>query len=316
MRTFTKSLHTWIVCLFVLAAASSSFGAPQFAQDPVKSARVMRSLGRLYMAYGQYGKAEQYVQAALEKVYDLEADNSERAICLIDMATLYSYQDRLGEAEAMFQRGLEAQKAAIGQQHPYVAHTLRNLSAVYRKQGELEKAVEAIDQAFDIMLEYHTPDNRVLTPFYIDRAVLLSEQGNYAEAEPIFVEMLERVTENFGKEHLYTAEVKKGLATLYLNTGEYEKAGELMDSALAIQEKIYGRKHQLLIGSYLLMARVCHGRHEEQEMQTYFDKAVAAVKDSGNIITIARLYERIQEIRTAKTVVAAAGEVVPEDTAG
>lgn len=315
MRTFVKSLHAWVVCFLMLAAAGSSLEAAIAKQDPVKSARMLRSLGRLYMAYGQYDRAEQYIQTALEKAGNPAGDSSERAICLIDMATLYSYQDRLAEAEAMFARGLEAQRAAIGDRHPYVAHTLRNLSAVYRKQGELEKAGAVLDEAFAIMLDYHVPENRVLTPFYIDRAVLLSEQGNREEAEPIFVEMLERIVENFGRQHLYTAEVQKGLARLYLNAGDYGKAGEMLDSALAIQQKIYGPKHQLLIGSYLLMAQVWQGRHEEQQMQACFDKAVAAA-DGSNIIAVAKLYERIEQIRTAETVIAAAGQTLPEESAG
>lgn len=316
MRTFIKTICiTWIVCLLSIASGRAA-AAVQISKDPVKTSRFTRSLGRLYMAYGQYDKAEQFIQEALNKVSDLQEADGEKAICLIDMATLYSYQDRLAESEAMFLRGLEAQKAAIGEEHPYVAHTLRNLSAVYRKQGQLDKAAQALEEAFGIILTHHLPENRILTPFYIDQATLLCEQGYWAEAELIFTEMLGRVETDFGQEHLYTSEVQKGLVSVYLNTGDYKRAGEWMDQSLRIAEKIYGQNHQLLIGSYLLAARVCHGRHEEEQMQGYFNKAIAAVSRSGNLIAAAKLYERIEQIRTAEVLVAAAGQGMPEDTAG
>jgi tetratricopeptide (TPR) repeat protein len=268
------------------------------------------------MAYGQYDKAEQYIRAAVETVRDLQDADSEKAICLIDLATLYSYQDRLAESEAMFLRGLEAQKNALGQDHPYVSHTLRNLSAVYRKQGQLDKAALALEEAFSIILIHHLPDNRILTPFYMDQASLLCQQGHFDEAEFIFTEMLGRVETEFGREHLYYSEVQKGLATVYLNTGRYEQASQLLDRSLQIQEKIYGQNHQLLIGSYLLAARVCRGQHDEQGMQQYFDKAVAAVSRTGNLIAAANLYMQIEQIRRTEVLIASAAQTLSEDTAG
>ncbi len=316
MPIFKKLISLiWILYLSGVVADKAS-ASIRVSQDPLKSVRISRSIGRLYMAYGQYDKAEQFIRDAVEKVGTLQEADNEKAICLIDLATLYSYQERLAESEAMFLRGLEAQKEVLGQDHPYVSHTLRNLSAVYLKQGRFDKATETLEQAFAIILSHHLPENRILTPFYIDQATLLCKQGYYEEAEIIFSEMLDRVGLEFGFEHLYYSEVQKGLATVYLNTGRYEQADQLLKNSLQIQETIFGQSHQQLIGSYLLAAQVCRGRHDEQGMQQYFDKAVAAVNRTGDLVAAANLYVKIDQIRRTETLVAVTVQTLPDAPAG
>ncbi|HOL88251.1 MAG TPA: tetratricopeptide repeat protein [Anaerohalosphaeraceae bacterium] len=296
------------------------FSAPlsaSFQQDQPPS-RKLRNIARLYMAYGQYDKAEGYLLRALQHSRSDDVSDSERAICMIDLATLYSYQDRLAESEELFWRGLAAQQNALGPDHPYVAHTLRNLTAVYIRQHRLDRAAETLEWAFDIILKHHTPDNRIVTPFYIDQAVLLTQMGAWDEAEAIFAEMLEKVTAEFGQNHLYTAQVRKGLAELYLETGQYELAAQQLQQVLAVQQTIYGQTHRTLLDSYLLGAKICRLQGDLQQMQTYFDKALSTVIPSGDTVSVARLYEQIDKIRSDDFIIAAAAArpISSSETAG
>ncbi len=278
--------------------------------------RKLRHIARLYMAYGEYNKAEGYLLRALQSSRSDNASESETAVCMIDLATLYSYQDRLAESEELFWRGLDAQQKALGSDHPYAAHTLRNLTAVYIRQHRLDRAAETLEWAFDIILKHHTPDNRILTPFYIDQAVLLTRMGVWDEAEAIFLDMLERVCADFGQNHLYTAQVRKGLAELYLETGQYSLAGEQIEQVLAIQQSIYGQTHRMLLDSYLLGAKICRLQGNLRQMQAYFDKALSAVLPSGDLIVTARLYEQINQIRSAEFIAAAVKNDIPAESAG
>ncbi|HOQ05973.1 MAG TPA: tetratricopeptide repeat protein [Anaerohalosphaeraceae bacterium] len=313
MRTF-KNISRWAGLMFLMLSSALS---ASFQQDQLPS-RKLRSIARLYMAYGQYDKAEGYLLRALQHSQSDDASDSERAICMIDLATLYSYQDRLAESEELFWRGLAAQQNALGPDHPYVAHTLRNLTAVYIRQHRLDRAAETLEWAFDIILKHHTPDNRILTPFYIDQAALLTQLGAWDEAEAIFTEMLEKVTVEFGQNHLYTAQVRKGLAELYLETGQYELAAQQLRQVLAVQQIIYGQTHRTLLDSYLLGAKICRLQGDLQQMQTYFDKALSTVISSGDTVSVARLYEQIDKIRSDDFIIAAAaaGSNSSSETAG
>lgn len=312
MRTF-KNISRWAgLMLFIFSAPLFS---ASFQQDQFPS-RKFRSIARLYMAYGQYDKAEVNLLRALQLSQSDDVTDSERAICIIDLATLYSYQDRLAESEELFWRGLDAQQKALGPDHPYVAHTLRNLTAVYIRRHQLDRAAETLEWAFDIILKHHTPDNRILTPFYIDQAVLLTQMGAWDEAEAVFTEMLEKVSFEFGQTHLYTAQARKGLAELYLETGQYELAAKQLKQVLAVQQTIYGQTHRILLDSYLLGAKICRLQGDLQQMQTYFDKALSTVILSGDTVSVARLYEQIDKIRSDDFIAAAARPDPSSETAG
>ncbi|MEJ5260628.1 MAG: tetratricopeptide repeat protein [Anaerohalosphaeraceae bacterium] len=303
----------WVSLLSFLLLSAPLWAS--FQSDQPLS-RKLRGIARLYMAYGEYNKAEGYLLRALQSSRSDKASESETAVCMVDLATLYSYQDRLAESEELFWRGLAAQQKALGPDHPYVAHTLRNLTAVYIRRHQLDRAAETLEWAFEIILKHHTPDNRIVTPFYIDQAVLLTRMGVWDEAEAIFLDMLERVCADFGQNHLYTAQVRKGLAELYLETGQYSLAAEQMEQVLTIQQSIYGQTHRMLLDSYLLGAKICRLQGDLQQMQAYFDKALSAVLPSGDIIATARLYEQMNHIRSADFIAAAVKNDTPAESAG
>jgi tetratricopeptide (TPR) repeat protein len=298
MRTFRKTSR-WVSFLAVLTLAASA--SASFQQNQPLS-RKLRSIARLYMAYGQYDKAEPYLLEAVQ----LSAGDSEKenAICLIDLATLYSYQDRLTESEALFRRGLSAQQKALGPDHPYVAHTLRNLTAVYLRQHRLDQAIQTLEWAFDIILKHHTPDNRILVPFYIDQANLLTQLGCLEEAESIFTEILEKTSHQFGQSHIYSAQIHQGLAELYVQAELYERAAEHLAKGLEIQKSIYGKNHRMLVDSYLLGAKICRLQGNSQQMNNYFDLALSSIP-SGDTAAVARLYEKIEDILSDKSIIAA-----------
>lgn len=312
MRTFTKTSR-WIGFLIMLVLSVSAFSSVRKDQLP---SRKLRNIARLYMAYGQYDKAEGYLLQALHSLQSEESSQAEKAICLIDLATLYSYQDRLAQSEELFLRGLAAQQNALGPEHPYVAHTLRNLTAVYIRMQQLDRAAETLEWAFDIILQHHLPENRVLTPFYIDQAILLTHMGSYDEAEILFLELFNQVRTEFGQQHLYSAQIHKGLAELYLQTGQYASAASHLQSLLEIQQTVYGRNHQILADSYLLGARISREQGDLQQMKDYFNKALAALVPSGDLIAVARLYEQMESIRSADTIAAAPNDSNPEANAG
>jgi tetratricopeptide (TPR) repeat protein len=313
MQTFTRTFRFAAVLLFAAVCSAALSAAP--LQEELSHSRKLRNIGRLYMACGQYDKAEIYIQQALGKLAPLQQADSEKAICLIDLATLYYYQERLAESEELFLRGLAAQQNALGADHPYAAHTLRNLTAVYIRQGRLDRAAETLEWAFDIILKHHLPDNRILTPFYIDQAILLTKLGSYDYAEVLFTEMLQRITSEFGPNHPYLLQARQGLTELYLETEQYAQAADEFQKLMSVQQAIYGQNSQMLVGSYLLGARICRRQGDLQQMQDYFDKALAAVANSGNLIAVARLYEQMETIRSAD-IIAAVHSSQPEDSAG
>ena len=56
---------------------------------------------------------------------------------------LYFHQDKIEEAETMFQRALEGLERALGSIHPFTLAIVHNLATLYAKQGKLGRLAEA-----------------------------------------------------------------------------------------------------------------------------------------------------------------------------
>ena len=307
MRTFIKTLtYPWFVFLFVILTFCGRAGAGQVSQDPIRSIRVYRSIGRVYMTYGQYEKAERFFQEALEKVRDLQEAEGEKAICLIDMATLYSYQERLDESADLFRRGLEAQAFALGREHPYAAHGLRMLSDVYRRQGNLDQAEETLENAMSVILKYHDHESRELSPFFLDLARLHMSQGDYESALEGFRAVLQKVEDNFGPEHLLTASVLVSMAECELRNRVLVHSEELIDRALHIQNRYYGPDHPRQVDAWLVKVHLCRLQGDFAGAETLIARAVRITARTQNVITLAAVHERIRQLRSEDPVLAAA----------
>jgi len=257
------------------------------------------------MAYGEYAKAQTLAEQALNQARKQEISDAELAMCLIDIGTLYSWQDRLDEAEEMCRLGLELQRKVLFDKHPYIAYTLRTLSTIYRRQAKYEQARVALDDAIGIMLYTHKPEDRALAPFEVDIGRLLVAQGKLTEAEGYYKKAISTIKTTYGLEHLYTANVLADMAGLYELQGKYAEAEELINEALTIQEKIYGTEHRLLIPSWLTKAKISKAMGDNEKTEMLIHKALAVVEKTNNLSYIAKLREDVARIRSDKQLASA-----------
>jgi tetratricopeptide (TPR) repeat protein len=205
---------------FALVFYFSSIGLglnPEIASaDTAGSCTSLRSMARIYMASGRYGKAQPLLERALQMARQESIPDSETCGCMLDLAYLYNNQNRLTAAETMCRSGLALQQKAFPQNHPYIAHTLRILSEIYRRQGRYQEAADALEQAITIVRDVSRGDDRELAPFKVDMARLLLARGDLVHAESYFKEAIEVIEDNYGPEHLYTTKVLASMAELYI----------------------------------------------------------------------------------------------------
>ncbi|MHC5115679.1 MAG: tetratricopeptide repeat protein [Planctomycetota bacterium] len=151
--------------------------APAGRRDKQMSTKTLRSMARAYMAFGKYEKAHTVAAQALQRARSQSTDPGEMALCLIDMGTVCSYEGLLTQARERLEEGVEFQKKALFDDHPYVAHTLRMLSDVCLRQGDLEQAETVLSQAVGIMLNHCDLQSKEMAPFILESANLQLEKG-------------------------------------------------------------------------------------------------------------------------------------------
>ncbi len=296
MTSRSKAVFLVLVCSIGLTASISD-GKPELpAKSP--STRTLRSMARVYMSYGEYAKAQPLAEKALDLAKTQEASDSELAMCLIDLATLYTYQGKLVDAEEMCKSGLDLQKKVLYKYHPYLAGTLRILSSIYYEQGKYSEAKSVLDEAVSIMHNYHIKDDDVaMAPFFVDTAKILMAQNNLEQAENYYQKALLLINTSYGPNHLYTAGVIADVAKLYVLQERYAEAEELIDRAIAIQEKTYGSNNHLLSASWLTKAKICQEQGNFVQAEQLIDKSLAALEKSGNAAALEKFQKAAKDIR-------------------
>jgi tetratricopeptide (TPR) repeat protein len=288
-----------VLTLIILLIESIAWGQPHQTKKAL-SCKTLRAMARVYMAYGEYTKAQPLAEQALTLAKSKGESDSELSMCLIDLATLYKSQDKLLDAEIMCEQGLKLQEQVLYKSHPYVAYTLRTLGSIYSEQGNYIKAANAMENAMAIMLESHTENDKALAPFWVDIAAIFVAKGDYKEAESYYNKAMAFINISYGPDHLYTANVLGNVAKLYTLQGRHDEAEVLIDRTIAKQESIYGSEHHLVAQSWLTKARICHAKRNYANSEKLFEKALNSVRKSGNMALFTKLEQRVEEIRTGK----------------
>jgi len=276
-RQRNRRVAVFICVLTLLGLVAAQAHAKQStANCPSKT---LRTMSRVYMAYGDYAKAQVLAEQALAAAKTADNSDSENSACMIDLAWLYKNQGRLADAEKMCVTGLEIQESLYYKDHPYIAYTLRILGSIYRQQGNYHKAQAALDRAMAIMSKCHLPDDPVLAPFKVDFAKLLAAQGKFADAERYYLAAMKTISDTYGPDHLYTAAVSADIAQLYTQQGRLDEAESLINQAIAIQEKVYGPDNHLLAAAWMTKARICQARKDYTQARQLCERAISVLEN-------------------------------------
>jgi tetratricopeptide (TPR) repeat protein len=301
LRQCLKLKTVLIVLLLCALVGVISAGRP----NKQMSTKTLRSMARAYMAFGKYEKAHTYATQALQQGRSQKTDSGEMALCLIDLGTVCSYEGFLTQARQRFEEGIELQKEALVEDHPYVAHTLRMLSDVCLRQGDLEQAEINLSQAVGIMLNHCDIRSKEMAPFILESANLQFGKGDLDQAYDNYQAALDIYEQSYGSEHLMTANVLEKIARLHSVRNDIEEATEFMCESLKIKTRIYGRYHPRLIDSWLSMARLYKQQGQNARCEYYLAKSTETVANTRNVITMARVYEQVNQIRKEGLVAAA-----------
>jgi tetratricopeptide (TPR) repeat protein len=288
-----KFIFGLIFCLFTCSSFAAGYGQADFAK---KTSKTLRSLVRVYMAYGQYDKAEPLAEKALNMAKSKNDNDLEISSCYGDLAYLYKNLGKLYQAERVCKKSLELQKRVYFGTHPYVAYTLKTLCSIYRKQYKFDAAKESMDQALKIMLDTHSPNEQSMSPFYVELAKIYTGQKKYDLAEKYYNKSLDMIYKSYGPGHIYTAGVLNSAAEFYLICGKTTKARSLVNKAISIQEKTYGDSHYLIVPSWLTLASIDHSEGNNKAAKNIINRAIAVVSKTGNSAVIAKVNSKLQEI--------------------
>jgi len=244
--------------------------------QPLVQARLMDTMGTVYIGLGLFKDAEPLIASALairEKA--LPANHSDLAESLVSLAELDRQQGKYSDAESLFKRALAIQEKAHGPDNPEVAPRLNDLALTYFAQGKYSEAEPLYKRALAIQEKAHDPANFVMATILNNLALLYWNQGKYAEAEPLYKRSLAILEKALGPDHPNVATCLSNLADVLRDQGKYAEAEPLSERALAIHEKVLGPDHPDVATSLCNLASLCQNRSKYAQAEPLFKQALA-----------------------------------------
>jgi CHAT domain-containing protein/Tfp pilus assembly protein PilF len=186
---------------------------------------------------------------------------------LNNLASLYYYQGRYGEAEPLYREVLQARREVLEPRHPQTLLSLGNLAALYEAQGRYGEAEPLHGEVLQASREVLGPRHPQTLTSLNNLAIHYRAQGRYGEAEPLYQEVLQARREVLGPRHPDTLTSLNSLAILYDDQGRYGEAEPLYREALQARREVLGPRHPDTLTSLSNLASLYQdqGRYGEAE---------------------------------------------------
>jgi tetratricopeptide (TPR) repeat protein/tRNA A-37 threonylcarbamoyl transferase component Bud32 len=242
--------------------------------EPETRATLEDAIGQVYMSLGLYPEAETLLSRALESQQSLHTEESaEVADALFSLGQLRRVQGDLESAESLFRQALGIRRQVLGENDVAVAEVLSDLGSVLRRT-DLDAAEAAHRQALAIRRERLPPDHPDISDSINNLALVLDNMGRYAEAEPLFRELVERDRRDFGEDHPYFATTLNNLGMLLNSMGKYEEAKAMVTRGLEIRREILGPDHPEVATSLNNLGLTAEARGDYAECARWVREAI------------------------------------------
>jgi CHAT domain-containing protein/tetratricopeptide (TPR) repeat protein len=246
------------------------------------TANLQRLLGDALYNQDRFADAERhYRRAAAVREKLLGTYHADTAISINDLAISLRWQERYDEALPLYRKVLDIRERVLGQDHADTARSTFWLSVVLQSLGQDEEATSVMGTAVERALIGLGPMDRFTILWMGQHADLLQDIGDYAAAEPVYIE-----ASRLGKAALQPtdgllADPLHGLAHLYYVQGRYEEAVPLYREALEIRERAYSTETDVTLESVDGLARALWALGEIEEAEQLFRRLLAVREQSA-----------------------------------
>lgn len=187
-------------------------------------------------------------------------------------------QNRYRAGEAQYQRMIASDIDSLGPNHPSVANDLNGLAQLYIAQKKYAEARQCLTRALAIYESTYHGQNALTINTIASLALVEANLGHITEASKLYRESLANAQEILGPNSLETAKILNGLAFLYYQQGQLDKASTTYEWAIASTEQAVGKKDPLLAACLKDYATVLRGLDQNA-------KAIEVETRAGQILS-------------------------------
>lgn len=243
------------------------------ACDRSELTSIEQSLACLYVAQGDYDRAEATYRSAYEGMLQSGDNDPALAVLLGNFAAFYMMTDRLSLAEDFLIESvsiLEANEDLTDE----LSASLNSLAECYRRSGKLSEAEEMLMRSVELAEANGCPNDMAIC--MNNMAHFFITTGRFAEAEPYLNRALERMDVG----HLDYPSVLNNLAFVFHWKRDFLAAAALLSRALRLLQ-ISGRSSLPLVATIVSnIATLNPGGESLDDIEHLYRQALTVMHDS------------------------------------
>jgi serine/threonine protein kinase/tetratricopeptide (TPR) repeat protein len=289
------------------------------APDDAEIANSLAALGQILEQRGSYTEAITTLQQAVTLRSRPDADRSELAQTLYELANTNFYAGHLDVSESLNRRVLAIQTELVGDAHPLVAEDLINLGAIQHERGRYVEAESFYRRALEINRAWYGAGSyrTASTLTMLGRTLYL--QKRYDEARGLLTQALDIQEQVFGRVHPRVASALNDLGNVAMGQERLDDADAAFRRIGEIYRSIYGDKHYLvgiaasnLAGVYMArrdyvtaeaMYRQAAGIFARAQSPDHLNTGIARIKLGRSLLRQGRIAEAESESKAGYDIV-------------
>jgi tetratricopeptide (TPR) repeat protein len=247
------------------------------------TAALESDLGQVFVLEGKLRDAEPLLRAAVDVLRkDLPAGHLDRIVAETSLGSLYMIEGRFDNAEPVLQQA-NNEARGLGESHPAYAAALAALADLYRLEGKSARGAPLLKKAQAIYEASFGEDSPRVAEIMLDRSIddIVAKKFSLAETEVTKALDILRITQ--GAEHPTVALAEFRLAKVRAGQQRYPEAEQLLEHAIAVQEKTWPEGHFPLGDSLFGLAEVQRLERRYAEAQVNYRKAIGVYEKSGRL---------------------------------
>lgn len=187
---------------------------------------------------------------------------------------LYRTQNRLFEAEAIYERAFQGSEKVWGRDHEITLDIIAIIGGICSEQGRLKEAEAMYNRALQECEKASSPEDLRTIELLHDLALVYRKQGQLKEAESMFKQILQGFEDRMGPEHDTTLRAVFNLGYIYMDRGNFQEAEAMFKRAIQGREKTLGPEHSSTLKAVGNLGFVYKQQARFEEAEAMYERAI------------------------------------------
>ena len=247
--------------------------------QPLVQARLMSTMGSVYISLGLYDTAQGLLEEALAiREAELPPDHPDVGASLNELGEAHRERAEYDQAWPLYERALAIREEAFGPESSQVGAVLNNMVLILVSKGEYEEALILGDRLLTIKRRTLGPDDPGFAESLSNVAILHVRNGELDEARTLFERSLAIFEKAYGPDHIEVARGLNNVGGVIKDSGDLEAALPLYERSLAIKEKMLGPDHPDLAGTLANLGALMWAMGEPERARPVLERSVAVYR--------------------------------------